>query len=321
MSKTKLKRIYYGTMGLGGGWDEPKITKKSIEQAEKALQTALSIGITKFDLADIYQNGKSEEVFGAFLKNNSNIRKEIIVQTKVGIILKNIDGVARYDFSEKHIIDSVKASLKRLNTDYIDTLLLHRPDPLMNIKDLKNAFQYLLDHKIVKKIGVSNMNQYQIEYIKKSTNTEISINQLEISLKKLDWLDSTIGINNDEGFKSSFTPGLLEYMMTNNIEIQAWSPMAGGLYTGKNFEILDEKESIESISKTKKYIYKLAQEKNTTPDSIVLSFILKHPSNINPVIGTSNPERIKLVKDCETIELTRKEWYKLYTLSRNKPLP
>ncbi len=217
-------RMIYGTMGLGNGCAEDRINPDDVRKAEEAFYAAIEIGIDFFDFADIYQNGGSETVFGEICKNDRNLRKSIKLQSKAGIILKHTDGLGRYDFSECHLVDTVKNSLKRLEAEYLDSLLLHRPDPLMDGKELKKAFDYLFDNGLIRKIGVSNMNQYQIEFIENAIERKITANQLELSLLKLDWLDSTVGVNNDEGFKSSFTTGLMEYMVERDIEIQAWSP-------------------------------------------------------------------------------------------------
>lgn len=310
-------RLIYGTMGLGGGWQTKEITPKAVDDATKAFEAALEIGIDYFDFADIYQNGKSEAVFGEILKNKPELKNIIKIQTKAGIILPHQDGVGRFDFSSKHIINSVVDSLKRLNVKSIDSLLLHRPDPLMRADELKEAFDYLFENGLIKKMGVSNMNQYQIQYIEKSTCRKIKANQLEISLSKLDWLDGTIGVNNENGFRSTFTPGLMEYMMLDDIEIQAWSPLSRGIFSGRELT----NDTPKAVLEAKEYVYKLAEEKNKTPECIVLAFILKHPAKIRPVIGTSNPERIRKLKDAESTELTRKEWYMLYTLSRGSRMP
>lgn len=310
-------RLIYGMMGLGGGWENDKITPKAIDEAIKAVETAIEIGIDYFDFADIYQNGKSEAVFGELLKARPELKNIVKIQTKAGIILPHKDGIGRFDFSAKHIINAVIDSLSRLNVDSIDALLLHRPDPLMEARELKEAFDYLFENGLIKKLGVSNMNQYQIQYIEKATGRKIKANQLEISLSKLDWLDATIGVNNNNGFKSSFTPGLMEFMMQNEIEIQAWSPLARGIFSGRE---LDENTD-KTVFNTRNYVYKLAEEKNRTPECIVLAFILKHPANIKPVIGTSKPQRIRKLKDAEKTELSRKEWYTLYTLSRGEKMP
>jgi predicted oxidoreductase len=310
-------RLIYGTMGLGGGWDNEAFTKKDIQNAEKAFYTAIEIGIDLFDFADIYQHGKSEQVFGEIVKNDSKLRKLVKIQSKAGIILEEKSTVQRYNFNSSHLITSVENSLKRLNIDYLDSLLLHRPDPLMKKSELKKAFDYLFDNELIKSYGVSNMNQYQIDFIQNAVGRKVKVNQLEMSLNKLDFLDNTIGVNNDESKNTTFTPGLMEYCVENDIELQAWSSMAGGIFSGKPLGKNVERRILD----TKKYIYELSNEKRTSAGSIVLAFLLKHPANISPIIGTTNPKRIKELQDAEKIELTRKEWYKLYTLARGKKLP
>lgn len=310
-------KLIYGTMGLGGDWDEPKVADEAIIKAEKAFETAIDCGITFFDFADIYSRGKSEKVFGEVIKKRPDICEKVKIQSKAGIILPDEEGINQFDFSASHLVKTVEKSLKNLGVGMLDSLLLHRPDPLMNPKELKEAFDYLFENKMIAQLGVSNMNQYQIQFIEKATGRKVSANQLEISLLHLDWLDGTIGVNNDEGFKSTMTPGLMEYMMMNNIEIQAWSPMARGLFSGKD---LGENPN-EIIVKTKDYVYELAKEKKTTPEAIVLAFIMRHPGGIRPVIGTTNPERIKASVEAERITLSRREWYKLYILSRGQMLP
>ena len=310
-------RLIYGTMGLGGGWDDSDISKKDIQNAEKAFYTAIEIGIDLFDFADIYQYGKSEKVFGEIVKNDSKIRKLVKIQSKAGIILENNSEVQRYNFDSSHLITSVENSLKRLNIEYLDSFLLHRPDPLMEISELKKAFDYLFDNGLIKSYGVSNMNQYQIEFIQNAVERKACVNQLEMSLNKLDFLDNTIGVNNNESTNTTFPPGLMEYCMNNDIELQAWSSMAGGIFSGRPLG----KDIERKILDTKKYIYELSNDKRTSAGNIVLAFLLKHPSNIRPVIGTTNPKRIKELQDAEKIELTREEWYKLYTLARGKKLP
>jgi len=310
-------KLIYGSMGLGGGWNETKVSDEAIVKAEQAFITAIDCGITFFDFADIYSSGKSEKVFGEVIKKHPDIREKVKIQSKAGIILPDEEGINQFDFSTSHLIKTVEKSLENLGVSMLDSLLLHRPDPLMNPKELKDAFDYLFENKMIAQMGVSNMNQYQIHFIEKATGRKVKANQLEISLLQLDWLDGTIGVNNDEGFKSTMTPGLMEYMMMNDIEIQAWSPMARGLFSGKE---LGEKPN-EIIVKTRNYVEKLAQEKETTLEAIVLAFIMKHPGGIRPVIGTTRPDRIKASVEAEKITLSRKEWYKLYILSRGERLP
>ena len=310
-------QLIYGTMGLGGAWNEANVTEDAVKKAEKAFETAITCGMTFFDFADIYSRGKSEKVFGEVIKKHPEICENVKIQTKAGIILPDEGGINQFDFSTSHLVKTVENSLKNLGVDRLDSLLLHRPDPLMHPKELKEAFDYLFENKMIAQMGVSNMNQYQIQFIEKAVGRKVKANQLEISLLQLDWLDGTIGVNNEEGFKSTMTPGLMEYMMMNAIEIQAWSPMARGLFSGK--ELGENPNDI--IVKTGNYVKQLAQEKETTLEAIVLAFILKHPGGIRPVIGTTNPERIKASVEAEKITLSRREWYTLYILSRGEQLP
>jgi len=310
-------RLIYGTMGLGGGWNKEELNKNAIDNAENAFRTAIDIGIDLFDFADIYQNGKSEQVFGEIIKNDPSLKNKIKIQSKAGIILKTSSEVQRYDFSSSHLISSIENSLKRLNIEYLDSLLLHRPDPLMKKNELKKAFDYLFDNGLIKSYGVSNMNQYQIDFIQNAIEKKVQYNQLEMSLNKLDFLDNTIGVNNDESKNTTLTPGLMEYCVQNDIELQAWSSMAGGIFSGKALGKNIERRILD----TKKYIYELSNSKRTSAGSIVLAFLLKHPAGIRPLIGTTSPKRIKELADATLIELSREEWYKLYTLARGKKLP
>jgi len=312
-----VSRLIYGTMGLGGPWNETKVSDEAAEKAELAFEAAIEAGITFFDFADIYSKGKSEKVFGQVVKNRPDIREKVKIQSKAGIILPDSEGINQFDFSAGHLVKTVEKSLKNLGVDALDSLLLHRPDPLMNAKDLKEACDHLFENHMIAQLGVSNMNQYQIQFIEKAVGRTIKANQMEISLLKLDWVNSTIGVNNDEGHQSTMTDGLMEYMMMNDIEIQAWSPMARGWFSGKDLG----KNPDENILNTRDYVNRLAKDKNTTPEAIVLAFILKHPAKIRPVIGTTNPERIKASAESEKTRLSRKEWYKLYILSRGKRLP
>jgi len=312
-----ISRLIYGTMGLGGDWNDTELKDEAISTAALAFETAIEFGITFFDFADIYCRGKSEKVFGQVLKKRPGILEKVKIQSKVGIILPDSEGINQFDFSAAHLVKTVENSLKNLGVNTLDSLLLHRPDPLMNPKELKEACDHLFENHMICQLGVSNMNQYQIQFIENAIGRKIKVNQLELSLLQLDWLDGTIGVNNDEGFKSTMTAGLMEYMMMNNIEIQAWSPLAGGIFSGKD---LGESPN-ELIVKTRHYVYELAKEKDSTPEAVILAFLLKHPGGIRPIIGTTKPQRIKACAEAEKIQLSRKEWYKLYILSRGEKLP
>ncbi|MFD2617599.1 aldo/keto reductase [Terrilactibacillus laevilacticus] len=316
--KLTTSRLVLGCMGFGGNWDHSPVTQDDIYIAEQAVDTALSIGMTMFDLADIYRMGKSETVFGKILNSKPNLREKIIIQSKCGIRFDDNVGPFRYDFSKKHIIESVNGILKRLGTDYLDILLLHRPDPLMEPEEVAEAFDELKTSGKVRYFGVSNMNASQIQHIQTYASEPIIVNQLELNLKKLDWLEQSVLVNETKGSQTQFGPGLIEYCMMQNIQVQAWSPLARGLYSGNV-----PKDISEADRKTIELIEKMALEKGTTKESIVLGWLMRHPMKIQPVIGTTNTTRIKNCQDAvrQSELMTREEWYSLYETSRGSKLP
>ncbi|MBD8067982.1 aldo/keto reductase [Bacillus sp. PS06] len=311
-------RLALGCMGFGGGWNQEPITKEHIIQAEKAIDTALSAGITFFDHADIYTMGKAEKVFGEILQSNHALREKIVIQSKCGIRFPEGNIPGRYDFSKDYIIQSVDGILSRLGTEYIDILLLHRPDPLMDPEDVAEAFDSLKQAGKVKYFGVSNMNASQMKFLQSNLSDPLVVNQLEMSLSHLDWVDHGVHVNQKAGENGYFSDGILEYCQMEDIQIQAWSPLAKGKFSGRS--VINENDS---VAKTAHLVKKLAQEKETTLEAIVLGWLMKHPAKIQPVIGTTNPTRIKASADAIRIAetMTREEWYTLYISSRGVKLP
>ncbi len=313
----KENRLIYGTMGIGGGWTNDILTKNAIEQGTKAIKAALDCGITTFDFANIYQKGKAEKVFGLYLEKHESLREKLFIQSKVGIELYDDPAKNKYNFSKRHVIEEVEAILERLKTDYLDCLILHRFDPLMDPKELSEAIQEMKARGLFKNLGVSNMSHHQIKIIEKITKEKITVNQLEMSLKKRDWLEGSIMFNHG-GYQSlDFPVGTIEYCQLNGIELQAWGSLGQGIYSGRPLE-----EPIdESIKKTRALVAKLAKEKNVSKESIVIAWLLKHPSNIRPVIGSTNEERIKNIVESTQVKLTREEWYDLFVSARGSVLP
>ncbi|MGM0378468.1 MAG: aldo/keto reductase [Bacillota bacterium] len=307
--------LIYGTMSLGKNLDHSP--KKSLKKATKAIEAALSIDIKTFDFANIYQDGKSEKVFGKYLKRNPSIRKKIKIQSKVGIELNNNNPWKnKYNFSSNHLVKEVYSILERLNVDYLDSLLLHRYDPIFELEELSEAINKIKNEGLVKKFGVSNMNHHQIKLLQKITGIDLKINQIEMNLSKLDWLDDSILFNNDQNKNTNLSSGTLEFCFLNDIDLQAWSSLAGGIFSGRKLN-----NPSKNILKTKKLVTELANKKGISKEGIVLAFILKHPFKIRPLIGTTNPERIKNTKDALDVNLSREQWYDLYVNSRGKILP
>ncbi|RFU62390.1 aldo/keto reductase [Peribacillus glennii] len=311
-------RLVLGCMGFGGNWDKSPVTKEQVLAAEQAIEAALASGITMFDHADIYKRGKAEEVFGTIVKDRPSLRENMVIQSKCGIRFADEHGPGRYDFSKEHILHSVDGILQRLATDYLDILLLHRPDPLMDPEEVAEAFDVLVRSGKVRQFGVSNMDKGQITLLQAYSDVPIIVNQLEMSLHKLDWVDQGVLVNQPAGNASHFADGLLEYSMINDIQIQAWSPLAKGIFTGQELD-----HATEAEVKTKELVENMACEKETTKEAIVLGWLMRHPAKIQPVIGTTNAERIKNCEDAirQSELMTREEWYSLYVSSRGNKLP
>lgn len=308
--------MIFGAMSLGGAWDYTPLKKEDIIHSFAAIEAALEVGMTRFDHANIYKWGKAEEVFGLYLEEHKGLREKIELQSKVGIHVPTDGNHGYYDFSYDHVVSEVEKILKRLRTDYLDTLLFHRPDALVDRKEFKRAVDYLFDNGMVRNIGVSNMSQYQINLLENYTERHMVANQLEMSLKKRDWVESGFVINQQDAKGLDFENGTVEYCMLNNIEIQAWGPLAQGIYTGRNIEDTDE-----ATKNTVALVAKLAEERNVSTEAIVLAWLMRHPANIVPVIGTSNPERIRYCGQAKDVTLTHQEWYQLLVAARGHMIP
>ena len=272
----------------------------SVSEVENIVGVAMEQGITYFDHADIYGDGKSEEVFGAAAKNLGLKREDIILQTKCGI------RKGFFDFSKEHIISSVDKSLERLQADYIDVLLLHRPDTLVEPEEVAEAFDLLQKSGKVKHFGVSNHNPYQIELLQKFLNQKILINQMQFGIMHTVMIDAGINVNmynNDSVMRDG---GTLDYCRLKDITIQAWSPYQYGFFEGV---FLDN----DKFSALNNVIDRIAKEKEVTNVTIATAWILRHPAKIQVVAGTMNTGRIKEIAKAGNIELSREEWYEIYT--------
>ncbi|WP_241988633.1 aldo/keto reductase family oxidoreductase [Cryobacterium sp. TMT1-3] len=312
MTPTSPARLVYGCMGLGGDWTPGPVTPAAIDQAAAAVEAALSIGVGVFDHADIYRFGKAETVFGEVLKRTPGLRERIEIQTKCGIRL-DADH-APYDLST--IVARVDDSLARLGVDYVDTLLLHRPDPLLEPADVAVAVAQLHAAGKIRALGVSNMSGAQIAFLQRESPLPIVVNQLEMSLGRRDWVDSTVLVNHPDGASNTFPHGTLEYCASNGVRLQAWGALAQGRYSGAPTRTAAE-EAASAVVTT------LAEAKNTTREAIVLGWLMRHPARIDPVLGSSDPTRIRACADAavQAAAMTRDEWFALYIAARGRPLP
>ena len=302
-------------MGLGGDWDANESTADDMLIAEKAIKAALDIGITIFDHADIYKLGKAETLFGKILRNQPSLREKMIIQSKAGIRYRELGDSSIYDLSQKYLLQQVDTILKRLHTDYLDVFLLHRPDPLLNPEEVAETFSILKKEGKVKSFGVSNMSIHQMQLIQKYCDEPLVTNQVQLSLCHSLLIDSGVLVNRVNDIDFNGVEGMLEYAQINNLAIQAYSPFDGGKFTG-NLELASEED--------KKIIYlinEMAEKHNTTSASIVLAWLFKIPGVIQPIIGTTNPQRIMACRGAVDIDLSRTDWYNLWISARGQKIP
>lgn len=315
--KMQLKKeIIYGCMGLGGNWNTDSLTSNDMIIAENAIEAAIESKITTFDHADIYKLGKAETIFGKILKNKSSLREKIILQSKAGICYhQGIKKSNIYNLSKKYLLQQVDIILKRLQTDYLDIFLLHRPDPLMNAEDIADTFRILRKSGKAKNFGVSNMSLHQIKLIQRYCDEPLVANQIQLSLGYSLIIDTGVLVNRINNVDYNGVEGMLEYIQTHDFAIQAYGSLDGGRYTG-NFELATKEDK-----KTIQLVNQLAEKYQTTTASIVLAWLLKIPGTIQPIIGTTNPERIKACSDALSFDLTRTDWYNLWIAARSQRIP
>ena len=302
-----MKAIDIGNSGLLGSeisLGVMRINSLPQNEADTLIKTALEVGIDFFDNADIYGGGRSEEIFGAALRNSSISREQVIIQSKCGIR----DGM--FDFSREHILNAVEGSLSRLKTSYLDVLLLHRPDTLMEPEEIADAFSQLHQSGKVRHFGVSNMNPGQIELLRKFVDQKIVANQLQLSLTNTGMVDSGINVNMEIDRSIDRDGGILEYCRLHDITIQPWSPFQFGFFEGV---FLGHEKFLE----LNQVIDTLAEENGVTNSAIAIAWLLRHPAKMQPIIGTTNAQRVRDIAQASTIELTRKEWYALYLAAGN----
>ena len=276
------------------------------KEVRNLIDTAMDQGIDFFDHADIYAKGYAEEVFGEVV--DSAMRQNMIIQSKCGII----PGKA-YDFSKEHILESVDESLKRLRTDYLDILLLHRPDTLMEPEEVAEAFEILEKTGKVRYFGVSNQNSMQIELLNKYCDNRIKINQLQFSIAHCDIVDSGLNVNVHNEAGANRDGSVLEYCRLKNITIQAWSPFQYGMFEGVFL-------NSEKFPELNRQIEELAEKYQVTNSAIAVAWILRHPAKIQTIVGTTNKNRLTDICKASEVNLTRKEWYALY-MAAGKVLP
>lgn len=279
---------------------------RSADNAQEIIETSVDQGITFFDHADIYGEGLCEEIFGSALQKSALNRNDLFIQSKCGIVPGKM-----YDFSKEHIIESVEGSLARLQTDYLDALLLHRPDTLFEPEEVAEAFYLLEKQGKVKYFGVSNQNPGQINLLKSAVSQPLVANQLQFGIKHTEMIDQGLHVNMNDGFAIDRDGGILEYSRLNKMTIQAWSPYQYGFFEGVFIDSLKFPE----LNKTLKI---LAEKYNTTPTGLASAWILRHPAQMQVILGTMNKNRMIEVAKASEIVLSREDWYAIYLAAGNQ---
>ena len=296
--KRELSEIVLGMM---------RISNKSVKEVEELVETALSVGINAFDLADIYGRGRCEELLGQVLKHRPDLREKMWIQSKCGI---RIEEFTYFDFSKDYILESVDGILQRLQVDYLDSLLLHRPDALMEADQVAEAFEILHKSGKVRDFGVSNQNPMMMELLKREVKQPLLINQLQLSAAFTPGFDAGFHVNM-EGDKAAVRDGsVFEYCKLNDMVIQAWSVLQFGYFKG-NFV---GKEQFQDLNEV---LNRLSLKYGVSPSAIAIAWVLRYPGKMQAIVGTTNPKHLLEASQASNVNLTRKEWYEIYLAAGN----
>lgn len=287
---TPVSQVALGCMRIGSMTDD---------EADRYLSEAIENGYNYFDHADIYGGGKCEEVFGAALKRNSNLRDKVIIQTKCGI------RKGMFDFSKEHILSSVDGSLKRLGVESIDVLLLHRPDLLMDPEEVAAAFDTLEQSGKVKAFGVSNQNPAQIELLQNCVNQKLIINQMQLSITNAYMVSSGANVNmcNEEGVNRDGY--LRDYCRLKGITVQPWSPLQHGFIEGSFL-------GNENFAHLNNVLKEIAEKYGISDTGLAIAWLLRLPEKMQPIVGSTNLKRLKEIAAASDITLSAEDWYKIY---------
>ena len=284
-----------------------RINNMSLPEIASLVHAAIDEGINFFDHSDVYGSGKCEELFAQALNFTPSERANVIIQTKCGIR----NEIGGYDLSKKYIIDVVEHSLKRLKTDYIDVLLLHRADPLFDPEEVAEAFSYLYDTGKVRYFGVSNHTSLQIELLHKYLKNKIIANQLQFSIMHTGMIDSAVNMNTKEDGAVDRDGAILDYCRLNEITIQAWSPFWIGFFKS----IFLDNPGFPELNKV---LDRIGMERGVTNSAVAVAWILRHPAKMQVVIGSTNKTRVKDICKASSFSLTKQEWYEIYKAAGNK---
>ncbi|KAA8784033.1 putative oxidoreductase [Paenibacillus sp. 4624] len=281
-----------------------RINSLDSKDAEHFVRSAMEVGANFFDHADIYGTGTCEEIFADAVQMNPQVRENLILQSKCGI------RKGMFDFSKEHILNSVDGILQRLRTEYLDVLLLHRPDALVEPEEVAEAFDQLEREGKVRHFGVSNQNPNQIALLKKYVKQPLVANQLQMSITNTTMIDSGINVNMENDAAVNRDGSILDYCRLHDITIQPWSPFQYGFFEGV---FLGNEKFPELNAK----IDEIASKYDVSNTTIAIAWLLRHPAKMQPVTGTMNIERLQDCVKASEVHLTRPEWYEIYRAAGN----
>jgi predicted oxidoreductase len=295
-------RLAYGCWRIAGSGSEDDLNR-----GRRAVRAAYEAGYTLFDHADIYGRSACESLFGEVLKTAPEMRDRILIATKCGIRFEGDPAPGapfRYDFSREHILRSCDQSLRRLGVDTIDLYQLHRPDYLMDPAEVAGAFAELKQSGKVREFGVSNFRPSQLHALQQACDMPLIVNQVEISLANL----------------QCFEDGTLDQCLSQKITPLAWSPLGGGQLGDGGKDLLPWQEKYLTDG-YRTDLDEVAAAHHTTRTVVALAWLLKHPAGIIPIVGSTDPERIRGAVAADALELSREAWYRLLKAARGEPLP
>ena len=284
-----------------------RISEMTVDQVEDLIESALAVGINAFDIADCYGHGKCEQILGEVLKRRPDLREKMWIQSKCGIRMEEF---TYFDFSKEHILEAVDGILERLNVDYIDSLLLHRPDALMEPAEIAEAFDLLKSQGKVIDFGVSNQNPMMMALIQKDVKQPLVANQLQLSAAFTPSFDAGFHVNMKQEAGIVRDSSIFEYCRLHDVVIQAWSVLQfdyfGGVFLGS-----------EKYPELNHVLNRLAEKYHVSPSAVAIAWVLRYPAKMQAVIGTTKKARVAEAAKAAEIQLTRKEWYEIYLAAGN----
>lgn len=284
-----------------------RISEMTVDQVEDLIESALAVGINAFDIADCYGHGKCEQILGEVLKRRPDLREKMWIQSKCGIRMEEF---TYFDFSKEHILEAMDGILERLNVDYIDSLLLHRPDALMEPAEIAEAFDLLKSQGKVIDFGLSNQNPMMMALIQKDVNQPLVANQLQLSAAFTPSFDAGFHVNMKQEAGIVRDSSIFEYCRLHDVVIQAWSVLQfdyfGGVFLGS-----------EKYPELNHVLNRLAEKYHVSPSAVAIAWVLRYPAKMQAVIGTTKKARVAEAAKAAEIQLTRKEWYEIYLAAGN----